>query len=125
MSYDRDGDIYKLSNAGVSLDRLSSYYKMSKSRISSIISEQYRKRRIGNPDIYQIDIMCRILGWREQDRGKLQSVLHKNGYTSFDDKWKKLSSDDILAIPLLGPGAVCIIWLAQNMAGFDVEDWCK
>lgn len=123
MSYDRDGDIYKLSNAGATRDQLSSYYKISKSRIASIIGDQYRKRRTGNPDIYQIDVMCRILGWREQNRGKLQSVLHKHGYTSFDDKWKKLTSTDILAIPLLGPDAVCVIWLAQNMAGFDIEDW--
>jgi len=115
MSYDRDGDIFKLHNAGVSDMKLSEFYKLSKQRICQIIFEQRRRHRKGNPDIPQIDTMCRILGWRESDRGKLQSILHKNGYTSYDDKWRDLSSDDILAIPLLGHSAVSVIWLAQNM----------
>ena len=119
MSYDRDGDIFKLYNAGVSDMKLSKLYNLTKQRIRGIILEQRRKRRKGNPDIYQIDVMCRILGWRENERGKLQSILHKNGYTSYDDKWRKLSSDDILAIPFLGPSAMCVIWLAQNMGESD------
>lgn len=110
-------------NAGVTEEQLSTRYNISKERIRKIIQDQYYKKRKGDPDIYQIDVMCRILGWKETDRGKLQSILHKNGYTSFDDKWKKLTSKDILAIPLLGQSAVGIIWLAQNMAGFDLEDW--
>lgn len=115
MSYDRDGDIFKLHNAGVSDMKLSKFYKLTKQRIREIIFEQQHKHRKGNPDIPQIDTMCRILGWRENDRGKLQSILHKNGFTSYDDKWRNLSPDDILAIPFLGPSAMCVIWLAQNM----------
>ena len=115
MSYDRDGDIFKLHNAGVSDMKLSKFYNLTKQRIRKIIFEQRHKHRKGNPDISQIDTMCRILGWRESELGKLQSILHKNGYTSYDDKWRDLSPDDILAIPFLGPSAVCVIWLAQNM----------
>lgn len=123
MSYDRDGDIFELFNNGMTEYELSKRFKIRKGRIRQIIQDQRIRKRKGNPDIYQIDAVCRILGIRENERGKIQSILHANGYTSYDDKWKKLKSNDILRIPLLGKFAMCIIWLAQNMAGFDLEDW--
>jgi len=115
MSYNRDGDILKLYNAGVTEEAICEYYDIKKPRLMQIILEQRSKKLHGDPDIRQIDTMCRILGWRENERGRLQSILHKHGYTAFDDKWRELSRNDILAIPLLGPSSACVIWLAQNM----------
>lgn len=117
--FDRDDTIYRAYlNGFMDVCELSKYYGLSQQRICDIIQEQKVKKRRGDPDIYEIDVMCRILGWTENCRGKLQSTLHKNGYTSFDNKWRDLTYDDILAIPFLGPNAAGIIWLAQNM---DVE----
>lgn len=125
MSYDRDGDIYDFYMSGTNENDIAAKYMLSVQRIREIIfkQKQLHKSDVYNPDIYQIDAMCRILGWRECDRAKLQLALHQNGYTSYDNKWKKLTPDDILALPSLGHSAMCVIWLAQNMAGYDVEDW--
>lgn len=115
IKYDRDSTIYRLYKAGVDINEIAFAYNIQAQRIKSIIQDYRVKLRKGNPDIYEIDAMCRILGWRENERGKLQSTLHKNGYTSFDDKWRELTYEDILEIPLLGPNAANVIWLAQNM----------
>ena len=115
LKYDRDFAIYKLYKTGKDIKKIAKQYNVGEERIKQILRDYRFKLRRGNPDIYEIDVMCRTLGWRENERGKLQSTLHKNGYTSFDDKWRELTYNDILAMPLMGPNQACIIWLAQNM----------
>ncbi len=113
--HDRDDIIYKLVKAKVDISKIAKYFGIGVVRVRQIFNEYQHKLRHGNPDILEIDVMCRTLGWRENERGKLQSTLHKNGYTAYDDAWRKLTYDDICAIPLLGPSQACVIWLAQNM----------
>lgn len=111
----RDDDIYKKYLKGAKIEDLANQYHLSVTRIRKILDEQRLKNRKGDPDIKQIDIMCNILGIRDNERGKIQSILHKYGYTSFNDAWLTLSYDDILKIPNLGPDSAAIIWLAQEM----------
>jgi hypothetical protein len=112
---DRDNAIYRLMKAKVDISKIAKYFGIGTERVRQIFNEYQCKLHRENPDILEIDIICRILGWRENERGKLQSTLHKNGYTAYNDAWRKLTYDDICAIPLLGPSQACIIWLAQNM----------
>lgn len=114
-TYDRDYVIFKLVKAGVSYEVLFKKFGIGKARLQQIYRDQLYKTRHGNPDIPEIDIMCRTLGLREQERGMIQSTLHKHGYTASDDSWRKLSYDDICRIERLGPNSACVIWLAQNM----------
>ena len=118
IKYDRDSTIYRLYKSGIDTKKIAQRYQVGEERIKQILRDYRVKLRQGNPDIYEIDVICRTLGWRENERGKLQSTLHKNGYTSFDNKWKQLTYNDILAVPLLGPNQACVIWLAQNMDDF-------
>lgn len=113
--HNRDSIIYKLVKAKVDISKIAKYFGIGAYRVRQIFNEYQHKLHHGDPDILEIDVMCRTLGWRENERGKLQSILHKNGYTAYDDAWRKLTYDDICAIPLLGPSQACIIWLAQNM----------
>lgn len=117
MGYNKYDLIFKLSTSGVSKEKLSAYFKITEDEIAQIIEKQKIKKYMGNPDIKEIDIMCRILGWRENERVKLQSVLHKNGYTAYDQSWRNLRYDDIVKIPFLGKESAMVIWLAQNMEG--------
>ena len=111
----RDQVIFRLIQVGMPCAVLSKKLGISTMRIRQIYNNQYYKNYHGDPDIPEIDIMCRTLGMREQERGKLQSILHKNGYTNYDDRWRELSYDDICSITLLGPTNACVVWLAQNM----------
>lgn len=111
----RDDDIYQKFLAGSTVKDLLSEYHLSATGIRKILAKERLKKRKGDPDIKQIDIVCDILGVRNEERGRIQSIMHKHGYTSFDDAWLMLSRDDILKIPRLGPDSAAIIWLAQEM----------
>lgn len=115
MGYSKYDLIFKLSTSGISKEKLSAYFKTTDDEIEQIIEKQKIKKYVGNPDIKEIDTMCRILGWHENERAKLQSILHKNGYTAYDQNWRNLRYDDILKTPFLGKEAATVIWLAQNM----------
>lgn len=112
---ERNQAIYTLVHGGIDVGKIAKRFDISKTMVRKIYQQQASKKVNGDPDIPEIDKMCRIFQWREQDRGKLQSILHKHGYTNFDNKWLVTKIDEFRKIPRIGPNGIAIIWLAQQM----------
>lgn len=119
--YDRDNDIYNDYKNGMSFQQLMNKYHLKRYRIKHIIEDQLEKRTNGDVDIYEIDAVCRMLGIREQERGRIQSALHRNGYTALDTKWLVLDYNDICSLELLDKNSAWIIWLAQHIWKENVD----
>ena len=112
---ERNQAIYTLVHGGIDVEKIAKRFDISKTMVRKIYQQQASKKVNGDPDIPEIDKMCRIFQWREQDRGKLQSILHKHGYTNFNDAWIWTDTDIFKKIPEIGPKSICIIWLAQRI----------
>ena len=111
----RDRTIYILIRQHVSISSIAKRFGLSETRVRRIYAEQRSKIVNGDFDIPEIDKMCRILGVREQDRGKLQSILQKHGFTNEDEVWVYTDISEFESIPSIGKAFGAIIWLAQHM----------
>ena len=111
----RDRMIYLLIKKHVDIHAIAEKFNLSTSRIRQIYKEQSEKAINGDNDIPEIDTMCRIMGIRDQDRGKLQSILQRYGFSNKDDKWVYTDISIFKSLPNIGKEFCAIIWLAQHM----------
>lgn len=111
----RNETIFKMIQDKVDPMEVARQLHMSRTHVVRVYYEMLQKKMKGDPDIPEIDKVCRIFEVRENYRGKLQSILHTNGYTNFDDIWIWTDMDTFREIPEIGPKSICIIWLAQHM----------
>lgn len=113
--FERNEKIYKLIQEKVDPKDIAKQFGISRTHVVRTYEKMLKKKTMGDPDIPEIDTMCRIFEVCEQYRGKLQAILHTNGYTNFDDIWLWTDIDTFRQIPEIGPKSICIIWLAQHM----------
>lgn len=113
--FERNEKIYKLIQEKVDPKDIAKQFGISRTHVVRTYERLLKKKTFGDPDIPEIDKVCHIFEVCEPYRGKLQAILHTNGYTNFDDIWLWTDMNTFRQIPEIGPKSICIIWLAQHM----------
>ena len=115
----RNLDIYRRKRDGESYEELANFYSLSPTRIRNIYQRELM--RVNNPgaDILEIKIACDDLHATKLTQGRIQNAL-KKARLDKQNKWRRLSRDDILKIPNLGPHCADIIEYAQKIRGVKV-----
>ena len=105
--------IYHAFKAGFSMKNIADKFHYCKTSIWNVVHMYNPDEH--NTDIPEINIIGKSLGLRESEIERIQTILHRYGYSGRDDGWKDLLPEDLYEIPNFDPWYVDIIWLAQHI----------
>ena len=111
---DRNREIYVKYKSGVSYLNLAREYGLSESRIRQIIDQVSYQKRHQTEDVKEIAIACQEFGATEWMNGRIQSALRQRRL-NVQNKWRRLSRNDILSLRNIGEKAADIIEYAQKI----------
>lgn len=110
----RNLDIFSRRRSGETYEDLANYYHLSTTRIRDIYQRELMRSRNPGADILEIKIACEDMHVTKLTQGRIQNAL-KKARLDKQNKWRRLSRDDILKIPNLGPHSADIIEYAQKL----------
>lgn len=101
-----------------SYKEISQEFGITETRIRQILAQQTIERRYENlpvnQHIYEIEEACKRYGASKTMRGRIYNALANAGVLK-RKRWLSLSTQDLMEIRNLGPKAVSIIQIAQDI----------
>lgn len=117
MSYEkitRNQIIFRSYKQGRSFRELAKEYNLSEARIHQIVDQERYYALRGSPDIPEIELACKMLGYNSTMVSRIQTVFRFKKLGK-NNRWRKLNRSDILALYGLGKKAADIIEYAKNL----------